>query len=324
MKNIKVTYQKKEKQKSNTIGNKKIVKLTDKKAKEHFFENKPIRERIKDFDNDYFNKKVVFTQSQPTSTSTSESNGNKKISDSDVNDKQIKQCVIKSLKTKESEYEMTDFIKKQYKCLERINELNKNWKDYISLNPNQNEYVVYEKFMYDLDDDYELESDDDKKKLNSVLSKTYLQYNNKQIHNRSREFILYCREKMREIEHKDVYLFLLEEMELKRNSYKHQDIKKTNASKGDYYNIEKMISLNEIISLLYDTNMKCYYCLKPITIYYENIREKNQWTLDRIDNNKGHWSGNCVIACLSCNISRGRMDDQRFWMTKRKVIVKKT
>ena len=52
-------------------------------------------------------------------------------------------------------------------------------------------------------------------------------------------------------------------------------------------------------------------------------REKEQWTLDRIDNNIGHTKDNVVISCLSCNIKRGVMDDAKFKFTKQLKIIKK-
>ena len=55
---------------------------------------------------------------------------------------------------------------------------------------------------------------------------------------------------------------------------------------------------------------------------YENVREKKQWTLDRIDNDIGHTSDNVVICCLECNLKRGRLDDKKFKFTKQMKIIK--
>ena len=44
---------------------------------------------------------------------------------------------------------------------------------------------------------------------------------------------------------------------------------------------------------------KCIYCKSPLDAFQRNIG--HGFTLDRIDDSKGHQKGNVVIACLSCN-----------------------
>ena len=56
---------------------------------------------------------------------------------------------------------------------------------------------------------------------------------------------------------------------------------------------------------------------------YENVREKKQWTLDRLDNEQGHNKDNVVICCLECNIKRGTLDDEKFKFSKQMKIIKK-
>ena len=56
---------------------------------------------------------------------------------------------------------------------------------------------------------------------------------------------------------------------------------------------------------------------------YENVREKKQWTLDRMDNDEGHNKNNVVICCLECNIKRGTLDDKKFKFAKQMRIIKK-
>ena len=55
---------------------------------------------------------------------------------------------------------------------------------------------------------------------------------------------------------------------------------------------------------------------------YQNIFEKKQWTLDRINNNQGHNTDNVVISCYECNIKRGNMNSERFKRGKEIKIVK--
>lgn len=107
-----------------------------------------------------------------------------------------------------------------------------------------------------------------------------------------------------------------EEIQKKRNSYKQQDIKKKR-------NIDFFVSLNECFELLLESKLKCSYCKKWVVILYQNIREKKQWTLDRVDNDKCHSKDNCVVSCLSCNISKKRLNDNKFRFTKQMILVKK-
>ena len=109
---------------------------------------------------------------------------------------------------------------------------------------------------------------------------------------------------------------LLRELKNKLNSYKGQDRKK------EIYDEHFFISLDKVIEKLVESKLKCYYCKENVVIFYKHIREPKQWTLDRIDNDQGHNMENCVIACLSCNIQRKTLDDQKFKFTKQMKIVK--
>jgi hypothetical protein len=109
---------------------------------------------------------------------------------------------------------------------------------------------------------------------------------------------------------------LLREIKNKLNSYKSQDKIKT------CFDNHFFISLNDIIELLVKSKLKCYYCRDNIFILYKNVREKKQWTLDRIDNDEGHNKNNCVIACLLCNIQRKTMNENKFKFTKQLNIIK--
>ena len=57
-------------------------------------------------------------------------------------------------------------------------------------------------------------------------------------------------------------------------------------------------------------------------LLYNDVREPNQWTLDRIDNSKPHNTDNVVIACLKCNLERRRRSDTKFLMSKQMRIIK--
>jgi hypothetical protein len=100
------------------------------------------------------------------------------------------------------------------------------------------------------------------------------------------------------------------ELQKKLNSYKQQDITKKK------HNLHLLISLEEIIEKLVISKLKCYYCKHDLYIFYKNIRESYQWTLDRINNDIGHYTDNVVISCLECNLKRRRTNADAFLFTK--------
>lgn len=100
----------------------------------------------------------------------------------------------------------------------------------------------------------------------------------------------------------------------KISSYKQQDILKKKLDFNNFINFEN------IIHLLHESQLKCCYCHKEIFVLYKQVREMSQWTLDRIDNDTGHNSGNLVISCLKCNLKRRRINKNSFMLTKNMII----
>ena len=111
--------------------------------------------------------------------------------------------------------------------------------------------------------------------------------------------------------------FVEKEINRKVNGYKNQDIKKK------VYNKEKMIKYDDVIEKLVVSKLQCYYCRTDCLLMYENIREMKQWTLDRIDNDIGHFKDNVVICCLKCNLKKGTKNDEHFKFAKQMRIIKK-
>ena len=99
-------------------------------------------------------------------------------------------------------------------------------------------------------------------------------------------------------------------------SYRQQDILKKK------FDEKKFVSYEEVIKLINDSNLKCYYCNCEVYILYEIVREMKQWSLDRINNDIGHNTGNLVIACLECNLKRRRTNKEAFLFTKNLTIIK--
>jgi len=114
----------------------------------------------------------------------------------------------------------------------------------------------------------------------------------------------------------EIHGLIISQIEKKLCGYKHQDILK----KID--NEEKLIKLNEIIYSLICSELKCHYCKNDVHILYEIVREKSQWTLDRINNDLGHFSDNVLIACLECNLKRKTQNSDKYLFTKQMKIVR--
>ena len=74
----------------------------------------------------------------------------------------------------------------------------------------------------------------------------------------------------------------------------------------------KFIQLSQLVELLISYELKCCYCSKDVRLLYENIREPMQWSLDRINNIRGHNSDNVCVSCLSCNLKRRITHYSRF------------
>ena len=109
---------------------------------------------------------------------------------------------------------------------------------------------------------------------------------------------------------------IVSQMMSKLSSYKQQDIEKK------IYDPTRLVLLKEVFELLESCQLSCYYCSQQLYLLYSNVREKKQWTLDRIDNSKGHNKDNVLIACLECNLKRRNQNKNAFLFTKNMVIIR--
>ena len=99
-------------------------------------------------------------------------------------------------------------------------------------------------------------------------------------------------------------------LKTKQSGYRSQDtIKKL-------YDPTRFIQLPDLIHLLVTSNLSCFYCKKWTTLFYENVRDPRQWSLERLSNAEGHNRDNVVIACLECNMRRRTMYYERYIATK--------
>ena len=103
---------------------------------------------------------------------------------------------------------------------------------------------------------------------------------------------------------------LLTHLKTKQSGYRSQDTLK------GFYDPDRFVQIPDIVALLIHSNLSCFYCRKWTTLFYENVREPRQWSLERLSNKEGHNRENVVIACLECNMRRRTMYYERYIATK--------
>ena len=114
----------------------------------------------------------------------------------------------------------------------------------------------------------------------------------------------------------DVSKIAIQEINKKISGYKQQDkIKKI-------LDEDKFLTFESIINKMLECELKCRYCKLEMNVLYDISREMTQWSVDRIDNDKGHNIDNFHLACLECNLKRRRRTDEKFLFTKQLNIVK--
>ncbi len=114
----------------------------------------------------------------------------------------------------------------------------------------------------------------------------------------------------------EVEKIVIQEINKKISGYKQQDkLKKI-------YDENKFLTFETVIQKLLECQLKCYYCKAELKVLYDISRQMTQWSVDRIDNDKGHNNDNFHIACLECNLKRRRRTDDKFLFTKQMKLVK--
>ena len=107
------------------------------------------------------------------------------------------------------------------------------------------------------------------------------------------------------------------EIDHKISAYKQQDLVKK------VFIPDEFVTFDYVKHLILNCKLSCHYCKGSMLILYENVREMNQWSLDRIINFLGHNVGNVVISCLKCNLNRRNLNSDKFLFTKQMTIVRK-
>lgn len=114
----------------------------------------------------------------------------------------------------------------------------------------------------------------------------------------------------------------LRELYIKEIKHKLSNYQRQDNNKWCIFELHNGISYDELIELLVASKLSCSYCRHSVYILYECTKDKEQWTLDRIDNTLPHTRENCVISCLACNLQKRTNSDTAFRFTKQLRITK--
>ena len=106
-------------------------------------------------------------------------------------------------------------------------------------------------------------------------------------------------------------ILLSRDIEKKRYSYYQQDLRKQRIE-----DITEILTKDEIIEKLVVSRLRCKYCKKIVVLFYDRVRDPQQWSLDRLDNSLSHTADNTCIACLKCNLERRTTSVDSFSFTK--------
>lgn len=145
-----------------------------------------------------------------------------------------------------------------------------------------------------------------------IYNKEYAQTHTEKIRNYQQN---YQQEKKKEIK---------EQQKEKRTRYK-QDLKQIIKKKigshkrSDILNkrIEKdsipddYIDVEHVLELLEEQQNKCKKCEVKLELCNYSQACTTQFTIDRIDNDLPHTKNNCIITCLSCNVSKSDKQTRR-------------
>lgn len=106
------------------------------------------------------------------------------------------------------------------------------------------------------------------------------------------------------------------EMTRKICGYKAQDIKK------GIYNASLLVNVCDVLEKLVASKLRCHYCRNKVKVLFSGVRDPQQWTLDRTNNDLCHSNANTVVCCLKCNLERRVLDADKFTFTKQLKIKK--
>ena len=105
-------------------------------------------------------------------------------------------------------------------------------------------------------------------------------------------------------------------LQRKLAGYKRQD------ARHEIYSAPHFVTAEQVKAMLADAQNKCFYCNEAMVLQDYLPRDVKQWTLDRIDNRRGHNKDNVVVCCLKCNLQRRNQPHLGFRFTKQLQVVK--
>lgn len=111
-------------------------------------------------------------------------------------------------------------------------------------------------------------------------------------------------------------MLYISELKKKLSGYKQQDIRKNK------YDESLFITFDNLIEKMIVSKHRCFYCKKLCKVLFKDLREPDQWTLERKDNSIGHITDNVEICCYKCNIKRGTKNSEAFRFAKQMKIIK--
>jgi len=104
--------------------------------------------------------------------------------------------------------------------------------------------------------------------------------------------------------------FVLTQIANKISGYRSQDVEK------ELLDLDLLVSKADVLEIMRGSCLSCYYCKEGTLVLYEYVRDPKQWTLERLDNSRGHNRDNVVLSCLRCNLRRRTMHSDRYLQTK--------
>lgn len=146
---------------------------------------------------------------------------------------------------------------------------------------------------------------------NIAYQKAYREKNKEQIKAYQREYRKENKKRIRKYQQKyytNANYFSTTDNIIKRKLRTHRaiDIKTGRGAPNNY------ITYKWIIDTLMKQGNRCKYCNKKMKVEKFKTREKRAFTVERMDNTKPHTQNNCVCACLSCNLKRGKRTYDQF------------
>ena len=109
---------------------------------------------------------------------------------------------------------------------------------------------------------------------------------------------------------------IIKSLKTKHYSYRSQD------KKSKKFDDTQHITFDQLVDKLIESKLICFYCNENLKLIYSGRKETKQWSLERLDNNLGHYNSNTCISCLKCNLDR-RKDNYEYFKLSKNIKIKK-